>query len=348
MSVETEATATRPQARQVTMTLEEALAYAVQRHRDGDLDQAETIYDLVRERHPERMDVVNYLGILKHQRGELDASLALLRQVVERSPDADGAWNNIGNVLLELDRDEEAAEAFTRSLDLVETPDVWANLARAWRRRGALDRSERVCRRALEMQPDHGAAMHNLALALIVQRRFDEGVDAAMKASELLPGHERRDSLYARLLMQAGERGHAARLLRGWLVREPDSAYAAHQLAACTGEDAPARASDAYVEAVFDNFAESFDTTLARLNYCAPDRVTRALQAVLPAAARQLDIADVGCGTGQCGPLLRPWARRLVGCDLSAAMMERARARGVYDDLQKRSEGTRLNSSHRR
>ena len=335
MSVETEATATRPQARQVTMTLEEALAYAVQRHRDGDLDQAETIYDLVRERHPERMDVVNYLGILKHQRGELDASLALLRQVVERSPDADGAWNNIGNVLLELDRDEEAAEAFTRSLDLAETPDVWANLARAWRRRGALDRSERVCRRALEMQPDHGAAMHNLALALIVQRRFDEGVDAAMKASELLPGHERRDSLYARLLMQAGERGHAARLLRGWLVREPDSAYAAHQLAACTGEDTPARASDAYVEAVFDNFAESFDTTLARLNYCAPDRVTRALHAVLPAAARQLDIADVGCGTGQCGPLLQPWARRLVGCDLSAAMMERARARGVYDDLRK-------------
>lgn len=335
MNVETEATATRPQVRQVTMTLEEALAYAVQRHRDGDLDQAETIYDLVRERHPERLDVVNYLGILKHQRGELDASLALLRQVVERSPDADGAWNNIGNVLLELDRDEEAAEAFTRSLDLVETPDVWANLARAWRRRGAPDRSERVCRRALEMQPDHGAAMHNLALALILQRRVEEGVDAAMKASELLPGHERRDSLYARLLMQVGEHGQAARLLRSWLVREPDSAYAAHQLAACTGEDTPTRASDAYVEAVFDNFAESFDTTLARLNYCAPDRVTRALHAVLPAAARQLDIADVGCGTGQCGPLLRPWARRLVGCDLSAAMMERARVRGVYDDLQK-------------
>ena len=269
------------------------------------------------------------------QRGELDESLVLLRQVVERSPEADGAWNNIGNVLLELDRDEEAAEAFARSLELVETPDVWANLARAWRRRGAPDRSERVCRRALEMHPDHGAAMHHLALALIVQRRIEEGVDAAIKASELLPEHERRDSLYARVLMEAGERGQAARLLRAWLLREPDSAYAAHQLAACTGQHTPERASDAYVETVFDNFAESFDTTLARLNYCAPDRVTRALGAVLPAAARQLDIADVGCGTGQCGPLLQPWARRLVGCDLSAAMLERAHARGVYDDLQK-------------
>ena len=335
MSVETEATTTQAHARQVTMTLEEALAYAVQRHREGDLDQAEAIYRLVRERHPERMDVVNYLGILKHQCGELDESLALLRQVVERSPEADGAWNNIGNVLLGLDRDEEAAEAFARSLDLVETPDVWANLARAWRRRGAPDRSEQVCRRALEMQPDHGAAMHNLALALIVQRRIEEGVDAAMKASELLPAHERRDSLYARLLMMAGEPDHAARLLRGWLAREPDSAYAAHQLAACTGEGTPDRASDAYVETVFDNFAASFDTTLARLHYCAPDLVTRALRQVLPAADRQLDIADVGCGTGQCGPLLQPWARRLVGCDLSAAMMVRARARGVYDELQK-------------
>jgi len=146
MSVETEATTTQAHARQVTMTLEEALAYAVQRHREGDLDQAEAIYRLVRERHPERMDVVNYLGILKHQCGELDESLALLRQVVERSPEADGAWNNIGNVLLGLDRDEEAAEAFARSLDLVETPDVWANLARAWRRRGAPDRSEQVGR----------------------------------------------------------------------------------------------------------------------------------------------------------------------------------------------------------
>ena len=335
MSVETGTTAAESGARQVTMTLEEALAYGVRQHREGDLDRAEVIYEAVLQRHPERTDILNWLGILKHQRGDLEQALALMRQVVERSPDADGAWNNIGNVLLELDRDEEAAEAFTRSLELVETPYVWANLARAWRRRGALDRSERVCRRALEMQPDNGPAMHNLALALIAQRRIEEGVDAAMRASELLPQLEHRDSLYARLLMQAGEPGHAARLLRGWLVREPDSAYAAHQLAACTGEGTPARASDAYVEAVFDNFAESFDTTLARLNYCAPDRVTRALRAVLPAAARQLDIADVGCGTGQCGPLLQPWARRLVGCDLSAAMMERARARGVYDDLRK-------------
>ena len=321
--------------RQVTMTLEEALAYGVQRHQAGDLDQAETIYATVLQRHPDRPEVLNYLGILKHQRGHLEAAIALLRRVVELQPKADGVWSNLGNVLLDLERDEEAADAFTRSIELVETPHAWASLGRAWRRRGALDRSERVCRRALELQPDHGAAMHNLALALLAQRRIEEGVATALSAAALLPVHERPYSLYARMLLQCEERAQAAVVLRAWLEQEPGSAYAAHQLVACTGEAAPERASDAYVETVFDTFAESFERTLARLKYCAPERVTQALAAVLPAPARQFDIADLGVGTGLCGPLLQPWARRLVGCDLSAAMMERAAARGVYDELHK-------------
>ena len=336
MSVETEtATAAESASRQVTMTLEEALAYGVKRHQAGDLDQAETIYDAVLQRHPERVDVLNYLGILKHQRGDLEAALGLMRRVVERTPAADGVWNNMGNVLLALERDEEASEAFTRSIELVETPQVWANLARAWRRRGALDRSERASRRALEMAPGHGPAMHNLALSLLAQRRADEGVAAALQAMQLLPEHEQRREVYVRLLLVVGERERAAVILRAWLAQDPDSPYVAHQLVACTGAAPPERASDAYVETVFDSFADTFDHKLASLKYCAPARVVEALAAVLPAPARQFAIADLGCGTGLCGPLLQPWAHRLTGCDLSAAMMARAQALGVYDELQK-------------
>ena len=332
MSVET---GTEPASRQVTMTLEEALAYGVQRHQAGDLDQAETIYDAVLRHHPERVDVLNYLGILKHQRGDLEEALALMRRVAERAPDADGVWNNMGNVLLALARDEEASDAFTRSIELVETPQVWSNLARAWRRRGALDRSEHACRRALAIDPDHGPATHNLALSLLAQRRFDEGVAMALKAMQLLPEHERPCSVYVRLLLVVDERTHAAEILRAWLAQEPDNPYVAHQLAACTGEAAPERASDAYVATVFDSFADTFDDKLASLKYCAPERVVEALAAVLPPPARQFAIADLGCGTGLCGPLLRPWAGQLIGCDLSAAMMDRAQVLGVYDDLQK-------------
>jgi predicted TPR repeat methyltransferase len=44
-------------------------------------------------------------------------------------------------------------------------------------------------------------------------------------------------------------------------------------------------------------------------------------------------LADLGCGTGLCGPLLRPWATSIVGCDISAGMLEKAKERGCYDAL---------------
>jgi predicted TPR repeat methyltransferase len=46
-----------------------------------------------------------------------------------------------------------------------------------------------------------------------------------------------------------------------------------------------------------------------------------------------LDVLDLGCGTGLCGPLLRPLARTLVGVDLSPKMLAKARERGGYDEL---------------
>jgi predicted TPR repeat methyltransferase len=53
------------------------------------------------------------------------------------------------------------------------------------------------------------------------------------------------------------------------------------------------------------------------------------------AASKSLDVLDAGCGTGLCGPLIAPYSRRLVGVDLSARMLARARDRDVYDELVK-------------
>ena len=114
---------------------------------------------------------------------------------------------------------------------------------------------------------------------------------------------------------------------------DPDNPTARHHLAACSGADVPERADDAYVKHTFDSFAESFDNVLTRLQYRAPALVVDAMGLVLGAPDASLDILDAGAGTGMCGPLLRPFARRLVGVDLSPGMLERAKARKVYDTL---------------
>lgn len=96
----------------------------------------------------------------------------------------------------------------------------------------------------------------------------------------------------------------------------------------------PERLADKYVVALFDAFAPDFDTKLrGALEYRAPERVLEAVAPLL-GERRELDVLDLGCGTGLAGELLRPLARRLTGIDLSAGMLARARERGLYDALQ--------------
>ena len=89
------------------------------------------------------------------------------------------------------------------------------------------------------------------------------------------------------------------------------------------------QADEAYVRELFDAFADTFDAKLTQvLDYRVPERVSELL-----GAAPLGTVLDLGCGTGLLAPLLRGRVERLVGVDLSPAMLDKARARGGYDAL---------------
>jgi predicted TPR repeat methyltransferase len=137
-------------------------------------------------------------------------------------------------------------------------------------------------------------------------------------------------------LLQDGRLDEAAGVFDDWLRKEPGNPVILYLQAACLGQGIPNRAPDAYVEQVFDDLADSFDIHLTEnLDYRAPSLVLEALSGILPPPDGTLDILDAGCGTGLCGPLLRPYARRLVGVDLSSKMLTKAAGRKTYDDLVK-------------
>jgi predicted TPR repeat methyltransferase len=310
------------------------LQAAIAHHRRGELDAAQAIYAELLRVDPRRADALNFMGVLMVQRGERERALELLKKASMIAPREPGVWNNLGNALLSLGKLPEAEKALRRSLALAESAEALTNLARIQRRRQEWARSEASARRAIALAPRSGEAWHYLSLALLGLQRPEEAFEAAVQAELLLPAHAHRREAYGRALWAAGQHDRAVAFYRDWLDKEPDNPYAQHHLAAALGQT-PERASDAYVEKVFDQFAASFDTQLAALKYRAPQLVAEAMAAALPAPAAQFDIADLGCGTGLCGPLLKPWARSLAGCDLSVGMLERAAPRAVYDELVK-------------
>jgi predicted TPR repeat methyltransferase len=342
------AMATAPGGRDSTAAadLGQALANAIELLRDERIEQAEPALEAILKRWPGQPDALHYLGVLRHTQGRIDEAVALIREALAAMPDFAGAWNNLGNVLLLAGRADEAADAYERAVRVSGDQASSAEAVRALNNLGVLhrklkrpDRAELALREAVGRDPGFADAWYNLSITLIDTGRIPEGLTAHSKAVALWPEDVQPRQEVIRALLRLNERERAAKVLREWLAEDPGNAVAAHMLAACLagapGESAavPERASDDYVQQVFDGFAASFDAKLEALDYRAPALVVQALADAVGKPAANLDIVDAGCGTGLCGPGLKPFAKRLAGCDLSEGMLRRAQARKLYDLL---------------
>lgn len=281
------------------LTIEQAVAAAINMQRQKLLPQAEAIFDAILQADPQCVEALHFLGVLRHQQGRRDEAVDLIRRAIDLNPGYADAHNNLGNILRIREQFQEALDAFDR---------------------------------AVELRPDLAEAHLNRAALLRRCRRLPEAAAAYRRAVELNPQMSDAHLHLGNALYMMGLVEEAAQAFHNWHQIEPDNPVAAHMAAACGAEAAPDRASDAYVRKAFDGFAESFDEKMASLHYGAPDLVAAAVaRQCQPCAA--LDVLDAGCGTGLCAPLLAPFARRLVGVDLSAGMVDKARARNAYDEL---------------
>lgn len=179
---------------------------------------------------------------------------------------------------------------------------------------------------------------------LVVDRRlaFAEGYAAAgdlpaaisilAEAMDLVPGWA---AGWFRLGEWRAETGDAAGAATAWdraVAADPSDMLGAglkRDLARAhpVAEAMPA----AFVEALFDQYADHFDTALVEtLGYRAPWLLRDAL-----GARRWGRAMDLGCGTGLAGQVFRDAVDWLAGCDLSAGMLAQAQAKGIYDRLDK-------------
>jgi predicted TPR repeat methyltransferase len=320
----------------IQATVEEALAMAMNFHRNRQWNEAAHVYQTILEAVPDQVEALNFLGVLLHQAGNTEDGAAMIAKAISLCPDYVDAISNLGNVYRWQGELAKAEEAFRRAAELAPNhPEAYNNLGVILKNQGRYQEAETALRRAIEIAPDRGDAHFNLGNVLDQQQRREEAIAEYQRAIELMPAVIDAYDALARSLYRQGMHSEAGAIYRKLLKHHPGNATAQHMLAALQGEEIPTRASDAYVTDTFDRFAESFDVILKNLGYCAPKLVAKAIEAEGLAPENQLDMLDAGCGTGLCGPLLRPYARQLVGVDLSAEMLKRARQREVYDDLEK-------------
>ena len=229
----------------------------------------------------------------------------------------------------------QAEQHYVASLRLVPgRPSTLINLAASQLQLGRPTDALASADAALAAEPASTDALLHRGSALAELGRAADALAAFEHLTTLAPDHALAWSHRGSLLRELSRHDDAAAAFREALRFGADPGLHRYYLAALGAEGAPPAPPRDYVERLFDGYAGDFDThLLGTLGYRAHlelvDRVRRCAYGTGFEAA-----LDLGCGTGLCGPLLRPLARQLTGLDLSAVMLERSRAGGAYDRLE--------------
>ena len=316
------------------LTIDEAIGMAILLQKQEQFDAAHMVYSRILEEVPDHPDALHFSGVLAEQMGKPEEAIAFMQRSVALVPDSADWQSNLGIALQSVGRFDEALVAFERAIALDPSHvNAHSNHGVMLRATGRPAEAEAAYRAAIALNPKHIDAWTNLGILLNGLKRTKEAVDCFCQVILLRPKHPEARRLLGLAHTTLGQIDEAVAIFKEWLEEDPNSAIARHMLAACTGRDVPARASDGFVKDTFDSFAASFESKLAQLSYRAPKLVALMLEDSNIPPAKDRDILDAGCGTGLCGPLLAPWARTIVGVDLSKGMLDRAREKHVYDEL---------------
>jgi predicted TPR repeat methyltransferase len=174
-------------------------------------------------------------------------------------------------------------------------------------------------------QPIHRAIGYNL----LSQKKFDEALVRfeQMLANGANDQWTKAGRAYA--LMKLERKAEAIAAYTALKDAHPDNEEYAYYLSISSGET-PAARPESVTRALFDGYAERFDSHLVGgLRYEAPRLVASAIRRAYPTL--DCSILDLGCGTGLLGVYLGQPQGALVGVDLSSRMIEQAVKHNLYD-----------------
>ena len=149
--------------------------------------------------------------------------MACWRRAIAIQPAFPVALNNLGNVLRELGRLEEAEACYRRALELKpDLAEAHMSLGATFRARGRFEEAEAAYRRALALQPANAEFHNNLAIVLRDLGRLAESAPCSQRALELNPAHADAHDNLGNVLRDLGRFAEAEACYERALALRPD------------------------------------------------------------------------------------------------------------------------------
>ena len=151
--------------------------------RQGNLEEAESIYRAILQVSPDQSEALHLLGVVQAQRQRLPEAAELIGRALELDPDNRAAHVNLGNVFKALRRNEDALVSYDRALLLdCDSADALNNRGAVL---GELRRHEEALAsydRALSINADYAEAQLNRSVSLAALGRHQEALESYDRA----------------------------------------------------------------------------------------------------------------------------------------------------------------------
>jgi tetratricopeptide (TPR) repeat protein len=170
--------------------IQDLMKKAVEKHRLGELENAESFYQLVLLKDPKNYDAYNLSSVIANQKNDLALALRLIEKAITIQPKQAYAYVNRGLVFEKLEDYATAIVSYEKAITL--NP----NFAEAYNNKGIslkkLERFEEAItsyKQAISINKNYAVAYSNLGNALREMTRYQEAVPYFKRAIELKPNY---------------------------------------------------------------------------------------------------------------------------------------------------------------
>lgn len=316
--------------------------------------------------HPDNIPAYNNLGTVYYSQGKFADAIALYQKAIEKKPDYIDAYYNLGLALSKANQSSEAiltyrkllaqaeqhfaaryhlavllmqqeslTEAIQEFLTIAENQpnhfETQTNLATCYLKCGKLNEAKEHYTNALHIRPDDTQILFNLGVIEMQQGNIDEAIQHYQRALQITPDDFSLHNNLGVAFLAKQHIGFAVKHFQEALRLQPNNEAIRYTLDVLMQDKRLLRAPPSYITTLFDTYADHYDQHLLQgLDYQVPQLLFDAVASFMQPSPI---ILDMGCGTGLCGVLFKPAAKRLEGMDLSEKMLSIAAEKKIYDHL---------------
>ena len=165
------------------------------------------------------------------QKDQLIRAEKVYRKAISKQPDFVEAYNNLGNILVDLKRLGDAVKAYRKAVELMsDHPMLLNNLGNALQLQDKNEEAIVWFKKALSQNPNYADAYNNLGNALYCQNDLDEALHSYHKVISIDPVHKEAHIGLGHALSGLGEISQAIASYRKAIEIDPENAEAYRSL----------------------------------------------------------------------------------------------------------------------